>query len=270
MNMAVVPVQNEQGRICQVLSTLSHIDIQQAVVVLNGCSDNSLEEIKECRLLPIRVVYFTESLGVDVPRAVGASVALQLGADAVLFVDGDMTGAFTLPLEQLLHTVKTGALDLALTDCYPSTNFPVPSPLAQEVLYYRLDLNTRLGLFSRIGTATPSHGPHATSRRLLETVGPRDLAIPPVFLAKARKLGFSIGIGTIIPHYQLGSPARNSDHSILVAETIIGDCLMARAEWEGKKPTRIDGKTAFPGYHPWRRLDLYDQYAKRGFPSLLL
>ena len=62
-----------------------------------------------------------------------------LGAQAVLFVDGDFRGDFSSCLQDLLCAVVHKDCDLALTNCYPYIGYR--SETAKAVLYYREQLN---------------------------------------------------------------------------------------------------------------------------------
>lgn len=260
MLAAVVPVQNEEKRLRSTIETLLSAPLDLVIPVVNGSSDNSYNiilQIKSPLLLPI---CFKEPLGIDVPRAVGAKTAMDKGATAVLFLDGDMDGNIAGNLKDLLCLVKSGCADMALTDCYPGEHKAALSKLASCVLKTRLRLNQELGLEKAIGPASPSHGPHAVSRRFLLTVPLRELAVPPVSLALAVKSGLSIAIGTSIPHKALGSPEKDPVHSEKIAETIIGDCLEAMQVYRGKKRCRFLGRKEYNGYHSRRRWDLLEEY----------
>ena len=123
-----------------------------------------------------------------------------------------------------------------------------------------MPLNRTLGLEQSLGTASPSHGPHAVSRRLLLSVPLRELAIPPVSLALAVKKGFPVHIGTRIPHKELGSPDKNTRHARLIAETIIGDCMEAINVYHNQERRRTCDHVEYDGYHSQRRWDLLDNY----------
>jgi hypothetical protein len=260
MFAAVVPVQNEEKRLKGSIEALLSIPVNLIIPVINGSSDNSRQVVLQMKSPLITPLYFKEPLGIDVPRAIGAKTALDRGADAVLFLDGDMNGNIANNLMELLLLINDGALDMALTDCYPGSHQVARSTLASCVLKMRRRLNRELGLEDIIGPASPSHGPHAVSRRFLTTVPLREISLPPVSLALAVKKGLSIGIGTKIPHQALGSPEKNPLHSEKIAETIIGDCLEAMQVYRDEKRSRSLGTKKYTGYHAHRRWDLLDKY----------
>jgi hypothetical protein len=122
------------------------------------------------------------------------------------------------------------------------------------------NLNREIGLEQALGSASPSHGPHAVSSRFLAQVPLVELAIPPVSLALAAKGGLKVCVGTTIPHKALGSPAKDASHSEKIAATIIGDCLEAICVYRDKLRSRSSGTVDYDGYHSQRRLDLLNKY----------
>lgn len=260
MLAVVVPIKNEEKRLKRTIKTLLSIPVQLIITVINGSNDDSHNIIRQSlseRILPL---HFNEALGFDIPRAIGAKAALDRGATTVLFVDGDMDGNLSGNFKELADMVNSGYTDMALTDCYPGENLKVLSSLANHVLKARYQLNLALGLEQSLGRASPSHGPHAVSRRLLDSVPLREIAIPPISLALAAKAGLKIDIGTRVPHKELGSPDKNTLHSRLIAETIIGDCMEAINVYHGHQRHRTCGQVEYDGYHSQRRWDLLDNY----------
>ncbi|HHY36320.1 MAG TPA: glycosyltransferase [Firmicutes bacterium] len=257
MLAAVVPAQNEEKRISQVLRCLRALGPDVILPVVNGCTDGTLDEIGALGWPEIRVINFRPSLGIDVPRAVGAKAARDLGADCVLFVDGDMVGDLASALEDLVAAVGRGAA-LALTNCYPS--FASFSHLTRLVLAFRRKLNKGCGLEDKIGVASPSHGPLAVSREFLFRIPLQTLAIPPVALVTAHLYNLPVEVAATIPHAKLKSAIKDDRHAQLVADTIIGDCLEALCIYQGRPPSRTYCGREFLGYHPRRRWDLLADY----------
>lgn len=126
-------------------------------------------------------------------------------ARAVLFIDGDMTGRLSGCCARLLSQVAAGH-DLTLTNCYPYMGYR--SHVAKQVLDQRERLNRVLGVFTQLGLATPSHGPHCVSRRLLETVEIESLAVPPLELAQAVEKGLRIKVAATLAADQWSSAQR--------------------------------------------------------------
>ncbi len=202
MLAAVVPIKNEEKRLKRTIETLLSIPAELIITVINGSNDNSYNVVGHILTGKILPLHFTETLGFDIPRAIGAKAALERGATTVLFIDGDMDGNISEKIMELADIVGRGA-DMALTDCYPGENIKDLSHLANHVLKVRYQLNQTLGLEQSLGTASPSHGPHAVSRRLLLSIPLRELAIPPVSLALAAKGGLKVHVGTRVPHKEL-------------------------------------------------------------------
>ena len=258
MITAVVPAKNEAGRIATVLQNLSTLAIDHIIVVANGSNDTTMREVLRLGIPKLQILYFHERLGIDIPRAIGAKVALALGSDVVVFVDGDMVGTFTDNLSQLIDQVLLKQSHMALTNCYPSP--PRHIERYNPTFQWRLNLNKELGLEKKINLSTPSHGPHAVSRRLLETISVRELAIPPVSMALARMNKLKIDVATTIPHYQLGSSLKTHIHCVKIIDTIVGDCLEAITVFQNAPRTRQWQNKTYLGYHSERRFDLLDDF----------
>jgi len=260
MLVAVVPARNEEKRIIKAIETLLTTPLDLVIPVINGSTDNSLAIIRQIQSPRILPIFFVESLGIDVPRAVGAKIACDRGADAILFLDGDMEGNISKNLCELIDSVIFRHYDMSLTNCYPDVNQAGLSTLASHLLEERRRLNRELGLEKKIGAASPSHGPHIVSRRFLNTIPLRELAIPPVSLALAARYDLRVNIGTTIGHKYLGSQEKDQNHSRLIAETIIGDCIEALSVFRNEKRSRIRKGIEYTGYHPERRFDILDRF----------
>ncbi|MDQ0285269.1 hypothetical protein J2Z49_000362 [Desulfofundulus luciae] len=261
MLVAVVPVKNEAPSLEKVLKNLLAVPVDLVIPVLNGCNDCSEQIIQGFPARLVQPLVFAEALGIDIPRAVGAIRAQKLDAQAVLFVDGDMGGDIVHVLRELVMAVTTRGVDLALTNCYPARELVRLSDLASYLLEIRLALNRELGLAQLIGPASPSHGPHAVSRKFLDQIPLRELAVPPVALALAAKQGLKTGVGATIAHRHLGSPFRSPVHARRIAETIIGDCLEAINLARGLPRERSLNGVTYLGYHPERRFDLLEAFS---------
>jgi len=258
MNMAVVPAKDEQGRIGKVLTLLKETPVEKIIVVINGSTDNTMKEVKNLRLEKTEILYFTPELGIDVPRAIGAFYAYKNGATCVVFVDGDLIGNIRILVTELIQSVTQNQVDLALTDCYP--NLEYKSELTEQILLFRSLLNLELNLYEKIGVATPSHGPHAVSRKLMDLIDFRYFAVPPMVLAFAKKLDLSIEVSAKLPQEFLGSKIRNYFHAKKIADTIIGDTLEAINFYKGKPRTRCFLYKEYQGYNPFRRFDILEKF----------
>jgi glycosyltransferase involved in cell wall biosynthesis len=261
MFAAVVPVHNEESRVGRLLERLLALDTVQTIfVILNGSNSSTYTEVEAAYKKnkgKITLVSFPEPLGIDVPRAVGAKLACACNADYTLFVDGDLVGEITKELSDFIKNGVSQQLDLALMDCYPHCSL---QSLSEQILFFRRLLNMELGVYAAIGIATPSHGPHLISRRMLAAVPWHDYCVPPTLLVHAARQNFKIGIAGAIPHIRLGSSLKTATHSQLITDTISGDCLEAICMLRNLQRSRsYEGKT-YLGYHKQRRFDLLIQF----------
>ncbi len=261
MLVAVVPVKNEASSIKRVIQNLLTVPVDLVIPVLNGCNDRSEQIVRGFPARLVQPLVFAEALGIDIPRAVGAIRARTLGAQTVLFVDGDMDGDIVKVLRELAAAVTTKGVDLTLTNCYPAGELVRLSDLASYLLEMRLTLNRELGLAQLIGPASPSHGPHAVSRKFLTRIPLRELAVPPVALVLTAQKGLKIGVEATIAHRHLGSPFRSPVHARRIAETIIGDCLEALNLTRGLPRERSLNGVTYLGYHTERRFDLLEAFS---------
>lgn len=265
---AVIPAADEVDHIAGAVAAARAGGCHRILVVENGSRDGTAAAARRADRGDVTVLSFRERLGHDVPRAVGATVALTEGAAAVLFLDGDSAPDLGDHLRQLATGFRSG-YDLCLTQCLP-VHVEKESP-ARRVLAFRRLLNQSLGIYPQILTATPSHGPHVASRRFLTHVPLRELAVPPVTLAHAVRHGFRVGVGATIGHRRLGSKLRSADHGLVMTATIIGDCVEALNVIRGEPRRRRWGDEEFIGYAPARRWDLLAEFLGRagsGLPPL--
>ena len=261
MNVAVVPAKNEQGRIGVVLTTISKTLVEKVVVVVNGSTDNTIREIKALKMKNVDILYFRPELGIDIPRAIGAYHAYHEGALSVVFVDGDMIGDIASHINDLIIAIKSKNVDLAMTNCYPELTFS--NEMTEQILLFRSILNLKLGIYEKLKVATPSHGPHAVSRRFLENIDFKDIAIPPVTLAFAVKQNYNVAVPTKIQQNLLGSRSRSYFHAKKITDTIIGDTIEAMNYFNGRPRQRRYLNKDYRGYHPFRRFDLLEKYMKK-------
>lgn len=255
----VIPAKNEAEQIHQTLNNCTNLPVDLIIPILNGCTDMTKAEILAHPLKSkIHLIEFSEPLGIDIPRAVGAAYAYKHNSQAVLFLDGDMRGNITSQLQTLLDGIINNNIDMALTNCYPYITYrPL---LASTVISYREKLNRHLGVFADLGLANPCHGPHAVSKKLLEKIPWRALALPPLSLAMAVYYNLKVKVVTSIPHNYLLSSRRDDDHNTLIAETIIGDCIEALNFLQGLPAKREYNGIFYLGYQPERRFDLLEKF----------
>ena len=137
MNIAVVPARNEQGRIGKVVTLLCETKIEKVIVVVNGSFDNTMREIKSLKRSNVEILYFKQTLGIDIPRSIGAYAAFKQGADSVVFVDGDMIGDILALVNDLVFAIISNGIDLAMTNCYPDIYMPYGNELTEQILTFR-------------------------------------------------------------------------------------------------------------------------------------
>ena len=269
MWIAIIPAYNEAKHIQTVLQNLIPCNFKLVILVANGCNDQTEEyALQASKKLNLEILSFPEPLGLDIPRAIGAAHAKKYHPQGIVFIDGDMNGKITPSVFSLLQGLKKG-LDLALTNCYPSPCYPSPSQLsdlAANVLKFREIVNKKLGVFPKIGCASPSHGPHALSARLLSQIPIKALAIPPLTLAYASQNHLQVGVAASISHKLLGSPQRSPEHAQNIADTIIGDCLQTLAYLEGASLDEIlqsqspPSSDSYSVYRKARRFDVLESF----------
>ncbi|KLU62066.1 glycosyl transferase family 2 [Peptococcaceae bacterium CEB3] len=256
---AVIPAKDEEKSILASMTTVLRLPLAHIILVVNGSTDRTLELANSIPDSRLRILHFREALGLDVPRAVGAVYARRLNSKGVLFVDGDMSGDIFANLDELLTALAKG-VDVALTNCYPYITHR--AQLVNLVLKIRGRLNRELDFYQTLGLATPTHGPHALSARALAALSPDTLAVPPLILVEAKRAGLQTRVATSIPHEALHSPRKHRRHGRLLAETIMGDCLMAIDTYQNRVPSRRLGRHELAGYHPERRFDLLRTWAE--------
>ncbi len=250
----IVPASNEEGSIAQTIGMLLDTKTDKILVVLNGCIDNTFQKIKNICNDKVEIIYFNKPLGLDVPRAMGAYFAYRSGATSFVFVDGDMKGNISSNINDIIIDISKNKTDMSLTDCY-SYDYN-KGLLARRLIAFRKQLNIELGIYSTIGYALPSHGPHGLSRNFLDTIGFQSLAIPPLSLTMAVKNSLNIRVSTHIPHRDLSSTVKDEYHAKEITKTIIGDCIEALHIFKGEPPKRGFGNVSFLGYHKNRRFDI--------------
>lgn len=255
----IIPAKNEAENISIVLKNTSLLEPDIIVVVVNGSTDHTLEKTFYHDNAGIHIIEFKEPLGVDVPRALGAKYAYLWGAEIVIFIDGDMVGNIGPAVQGLISGVRKGT-DLALVNCYPYITHRVE--IVEKMLDFRRLLNQELGLFRTLGVASPSQGPHAVSRRLLEKIGFKPLAVPPMELALAKIANMEIQVHAALPSIFLEAGVKSQGHIKAITETIIGDCVEAINHLRGSTRKRSWEETIYTGYNKERRFDLLEDSLK--------
>lgn len=214
---AVVTVMNEEAALPEVIKQLRRLPLAELVCVVNGSTDRSFAI---ARSDPDAIVmHYPAPLGHDVGRAAGARLTT---ADTVLFLDGD----FAVAAEQLVpffHAAVNG-MDIALNDITP---FLGVFRRWDHVTTMKSFLNRMIGrpdLRANSLTAVP----HAISRKALDALGCRTLAVPPLALQAAAAQGLRIGCPCSVDVVSKNKVRSiNSGEANTVSKLIVGDHIEA-------------------------------------------
>lgn len=163
----VIPAQNEEKTIGEVIRETRKLQPDEIIVVVNGSTDQTANIAQQHGAT---TVLFEQSLGVDTGRAIGASIAK---GEILLFLDAD----FALPARELYPFVLacSRGIDLAL-NLFPSewqrliANHPV--------LAARYALNEAIQR-KDLGVSSMTIVPFAMSRKAVEAIGWPTLLCPP-------------------------------------------------------------------------------------------
>ncbi|MGH0426969.1 MULTISPECIES: glycosyltransferase family 2 protein [Bacillus] len=176
----IIPVQDEEKTIGNVIEELRKIEPFEIIVVVNGSSDKTATIAKD---KGATTIVYKEALGNDVGRSLGTYFAK---GEIVLFIDGD----FVIPASELYPFAKAIAdgMDVALNDLNHYLDLRVPLHLV-TAFKYALNLacdRKDLGVGSLIAV------PNAFSQKCLKSIGYRSLLSPCVAQVKAILSGFEI------------------------------------------------------------------------------
>ena len=176
----IIPVQNEEKTIGNVIEEVRKIEPFEIIVVVNGSSDQTTTIAKD---KGATTIVYKEALGNDVGRSLGTYFAK---GEIVLFIDGD----FVIPASELYPFAKAIAdgTDVALNDLNHYLDLRVPLHLV-TAFKYALNLacdRKDLGVGSLVAL------PNAFSRKCLKQIGYRSLLAPCVAQVKAILSGFEV------------------------------------------------------------------------------
>ncbi|CAM3045594.1 glycosyltransferase [Paenibacillus sediminis] len=214
---AVVSVSNEEKTIAGVLGELERLPLQDIIIVMNGCTDDSFQMARKQSRAAI--VHYPERIGHDVGRAIGSRMT---NSDIVLFIDGDIviSAAHLIPF---IEAANQG-VDIALNDISP---FVPPFSRQDDVTRLKYFLNRVLGrddLQYNSLTAVP----HALSRRAIHTIGVNHLLVPPKAHALAILKGLTVrAVHTVDVISNNRVRTENTGPESDVARLIIGDHIEA-------------------------------------------
>jgi glycosyltransferase involved in cell wall biosynthesis len=182
----IIPAMNERKTIAGVIRQSFKVHpLCEVIVVANGSTDGTA---RIARIMGARVIHYTEPLGHDVGRAIGAAAAK---GRVLLFTDGD----FIIParqLQPLIRSVLRDGVDVALNQY----NGPVRKLNVHSVVLAKHALNYSLSRQELKGASLTTI-PHALSRRAVEEVGAENLAIPP----KAQAMAILRGLKVLAVHH---------------------------------------------------------------------
>lgn len=174
----IIPAQNEEATIKEVILEARKIEPKEIIVVINGSTDQTEVIAKQ---LGATVIVYRETLGHDVGRAIGAQEAT---GDILLFIDAD----FAIPAKDLhpLTQAVTDGVDIALNDLNLNLRFPL-----YIVNLYKYMLNIACNR-KDLGVGSTIAVPHAISRKCLEGIGWDTLHTSCVAQVKAILEGYKV------------------------------------------------------------------------------
>ncbi|MCM3005262.1 glycosyltransferase family 2 protein [Priestia koreensis] len=177
---AIIPVGEEKETIEAVITEVKKAGVEEIIVIANGSDDETVQIAKSQNVV---VIEFSEALGHNIPRAIGAMCS---SGDVCLFIDGDIV----IKSEDLLPYIKAAeqGVDVALNDlsCLLDQVYPLHSVSAAK--YFLNIALKRPDLTINTLTAVP----HAIRRETLEKIGYDSLMVPPLAHVLAIKNGCKV------------------------------------------------------------------------------
>lgn len=254
---AVVPAKNEEQRIGNALRQICRAGIRDAVIVMNGCRDQTYQAVNDTiKALDLQVLYVWESapLGPDVARALGAMSALRHvpSCQGLVIVDGDLLGSFGPSLADFLAEAMQERLDVLWST--RGGRWRLDSELWDATLA-RTHPSLRL--------TAPSECPLFVRKEVLQTISPMLLAHPGRWFARCILAGLDrvrIGLSGAWNGTCLGNPVRTALHQQRMAETLVGDALEGCSLLLHRKATRWLRGKFYDGYDSQRRIDLVERH----------
>jgi hypothetical protein len=230
---AILCASNEEHTLPLVITQLKRLPLEEIIVILNGCHDDSYNKIEQDER--IIIVHYKERLGHDVGRSIGAKLAR---GDILLFVDGDLM----VKAEQLALFIVAvnNSIDVALNDLSP---FLPRFVFQDQVTRMKSFLNITLGR-GDLGSSSLTAVPHAISRKALSEVGVTSLIVPPKAQALAMIKNLTVANVASVDVVK-GNRIRegNTGHGNAVARLIIGDHIEAFDEVMRLVGTRLKTTT---------------------------
>jgi glycosyltransferase involved in cell wall biosynthesis len=176
----IIPAQNEELTIEEVIKEARKIEPMEIIVVVNGSDDKTASIATK---LGATVIEYHERLGHNVGRAIGA---LEATGDIILFIDSDFPISAS-DLHCFANAVRDG-IDIALNNL--NELLPIRYPLHNVSAFkYALNLICKQG---DLGIGALLAVPHAISRSCLESVGYQTLVCPSLTQVKAILHGYKV------------------------------------------------------------------------------
>lgn len=211
----IIPAMNEASTIRQVIVQARQVHPEtEVIVVVNGSRD---ETAAFAGSMGARVIKYVEPLGHDVGRSIGAMAA---AGSILLFVDGDFI-LKAAALKPFVHEIEKGA-DLALN----KYQGPVKTRSPHPVVLTKRAFSIIAGRPELAGGSLTTI-PHAMSRAAMLRIMPETLAVPPLALASAIRLGMDIRSVALVKVGRLNPKKRKQFKVDPVQPLIIGDHLEA-------------------------------------------
>jgi hypothetical protein len=263
---AIIPVQNEAASIGNVLRQVYRAGVRSCVVVVNGSTDETphvAQQVGAHSFTYFRVVHVFEALGPDVPKSVGAYVALRESpcTQWFLFIDGDWKGSFgpmlgdflteSLSSGEEIHWVQARNVEL------PGAN---GQSLREDEEVWKSVLEKR---YPELQHVAPSRVPLLVHKDVFAKISPFWLHNPGRWFAMcvlARSPDFRLRVSRTWDSKLVGNPTRGRDHAVRMAETLLGDAVEGCRLLYGRKPIRTWHGRRLDGYHSLRRVDLLRQW----------
>jgi glycosyltransferase involved in cell wall biosynthesis len=182
----IIPVKNEEEKLSNIIKEVKKLDPLEIIVIVNGSTDQT-KQIAES--LNCEVIEYTESLGHDIGRAIGAFYAK---GDILLFIDGDIV----IPHKELIpfiNAIQEGH-DIALNNLESilEINQRPHSVSIAKMAVNGIFGNSVLSINSLVAI------PHAISRHALQEIGWINLGEPPRAQGIAMKKNLSFSCPTFV------------------------------------------------------------------------
>ncbi|KFN01630.1 glycosyltransferase [Bacillus clarus] len=221
----IIPVCNEIASIADVIQSVKPLQPLEIIVVANGCTDGT-EKVAES--LGCKVVEYTNLLGNDVGRAVGAK---QAKGDVLLFIDGDFA-IHSSHLQLFLNPILYNQADAVLNNfdaLFLKKQRPHSITVWRQILNAMLE-REELKIDSLLSV------PHALTKEVVQSIGYDGLINPNIAHMRLIKNNWRISrhfaIDVITPNkfrpLEHDAYGTNLSHS---EKRMIGDHIETTAEW---------------------------------------